>query len=342
MSPSPPAVPRGSHGVAVPWVSGACRRGQGPAAPLRPRGTGTEKPPGCRGEGEQRGQASCLLRPSTYLRRCSARAGCGPSHSATCPGPRLAMPGRTLQTGGAGTHPALGKAPGSPPNPCGAQEKGDKALVELGRTAAAREQPAGCPHPRDRGLRSLPPPDTTTQRHHAARIAAFSLKTHVQALAVQIFTAVYKCTKPKPNALEPGGVQLCKGPRAPPRAPYKNKGRLCWGARLCTGSWPPPAPWGPAPRCQHTPPPRAAAPRAKIPFSEPISHSGGCQCLKQGGERGCAPPSGRSLPTSPARAGPRGAPSPPAPRLLCFYLESADKPAAPPRPQRSRSELAIR
>lgn len=195
----------------------------------------------------------------------------------------------------------------------------------------------GAPHPRDGGF-AHPPRDHHTQAPRGSDRSFLLKNAGPGAQRTNIYSSLqmYKTqTERKPEAQELGGW------RGPPRAPYKNKGRLCWGAQLCTGSWPPPQCRGAQPHIGSTPPPRALLPPAqKFPFLSPFHILAAVGGSRKGG-RGCAPPR-RSLPTSPARAGPRGAPSPPAPRLLCFYLESSDKPAAPPRPQRSRSELAIR
>lgn len=134
---------------------------------------------------------------------------------------------------------------------------------------------------------SLTHPETTTRRHHAARIAAFCLKTQVQALSVQIFTALYKCTKPKPNA-NPRRRSWGDG-GAPPAHRTKIKDVSAGGLSSARGPGPPPVPWGPAPHWQHPPTPCAAAPCTKIPFSEPVSHSGGRRWLKEGGTRLCPP-----------------------------------------------------
>lgn len=303
-----------------------------PQPPCAPGAPGQKSPRGAVGKGSSgaRLRACCAPAPTSVAALPAQDAAPATARPARAPGWRCRA--GPCEPGVQGHILHWEKHPDPPQTPAGRRKKGTKHSWSW----AARQPPVssqlGAPTPGTRGFARSPPPDTTTQRHHAARIAAFSLKTHVQALAVQIFTAVYKCTKPKPNALEPGGVQLCKGPRAPPRAPYKNKGRLCLGGSALHGALAPPSAVGPSPTLPAHPPTRAAAPRAKIPFSEPISHSGGCQWLKQGGERGCAPP----------RAGPSPRPQPvqdpgalPAPPLQgCFV--SIWRAQINPRPPRAR------
>lgn len=123
-SPSPLDVPRGSHGVAVPRVSRACREGEAPAAPRAPEAPGWESPGGAGGRGAA-GPGFVLAAPQHPPRRsspsgqeeqsCSAHAGHGPSHSPTCPGPRLVMLGWILR---------WEKHPDPPQTPVGCRKKG--------------------------------------------------------------------------------------------------------------------------------------------------------------------------------------------------------------------------
>lgn len=123
-SPSPPDVPWGSHGVAVPRVSRTCREGEGPAAPRAPEAPGWESPWGAGGRGAA-GPGFVPAAPQHPPHRssplgqeeqsCSAHAGHGPSHSPTCPGPQLVMLGWILR---------WEKHPDPPQTPVGCRKKG--------------------------------------------------------------------------------------------------------------------------------------------------------------------------------------------------------------------------
>lgn len=131
-----------------------------PQPPCAPGAPGQKSPRGAVGKGSSgaRLRACCAPAPTSVAALPAQDAAPATARPARAPGWRCRA--GPCKPGVQGHILHWEKHPDPPPNPCGVQEKGDKALVELGRTAAAREQPAGCPHPRDRGLRSLPPPPT--------------------------------------------------------------------------------------------------------------------------------------------------------------------------------------
>lgn len=143
--------------------------------------------------GQEGARLVWLAEPTHAQGRTRVRPQPGPAR--THLDPWLVMPSRALPSWGCWGHGCILHASTGMPRKMawprsgmGTQHPPTRQPQERGGRTAEKS-PAGLRPPRNS-------PHIPTQNHQAAPFAAFSLKMYIRVLKVQIFTTVYKCTKP--------------------------------------------------------------------------------------------------------------------------------------------------